>query len=60
MSFTWATDWRGVDDEPRDVHPLSCAVWESNDPCTCVDRRDLTTAQRLDRIHPQPAGEATP
>jgi hypothetical protein len=54
MSYTWATT--SLDDEPRDVHPLSCAVWESNDPCTCAA---LTTAELLDRIHPQPAGETT-
>lgn len=37
MSFTWAADWRG-EDEPVDVHPLSCLIWESPDPvdkCSC-------------------------
>lgn len=23
------------DDELHDVHSLSCAVWTSDDPCTC-------------------------
>lgn len=26
-----------VDDELRDVHSLDCAVWTSDDPCTCND-----------------------
>lgn len=37
MSYTWAADWRG-EDEPRDVHPLSCLIWKSPDPaddCDC-------------------------
>lgn len=54
-------------DEPVDAHDLDCAVWTSDDPldaCTCGADREindprnpalpLTTAQRIDRIHPQP------
>jgi hypothetical protein len=52
MSYTWATTSRGHDDEEGDLNPLSCAVWDSDDPCACVDLRDLTTAERLDLIHP--------
>jgi hypothetical protein len=26
-----------VDGEPQDRHDLRCAVWTSNDPCTCRD-----------------------
>lgn len=57
MSYTWASTSPGHDTEPMDGHPLACAVWDSDDPCPCVDLRDLTTAERLDLIHPQPDGE---
>lgn len=55
-----------VDDEPADTHDLTCAIWVSADPAdTCDCGADdeqhnprspqlLTTAQRLDRIPPEP------
>lgn len=40
------------DHEPQDLHPLSCAIWETSDqPCDCHDTsRRPTTAQRLDQL----------
>lgn len=45
------------DDEPRDTHPLSCAIWAAEDgPCSCAHRRykPLSTADLLDLIFPFP------
>jgi hypothetical protein len=59
-------------DDPVDAHDLDCALWVSHDPldaCTCGADREahdtrspalphLTTAQRLDRIQPEPVALA--
>lgn len=37
------------EDEPRDVHLLSCAVWWSHGVCTCPGAPP-TTAELIDRI----------
>ena len=56
MSNTWAADWRG-EDEPRDVHPLSCSVWNSNDPCTCgAADFEAGVQEKLDRFESYAAG----
>lgn len=33
-----------VDDEPRDVHTLACAVWQSPDPAADCDCQPAFTA----------------
>jgi hypothetical protein len=39
MSYSWTSTGHGfLDDEPQDVHALSCAIWQSPDPaddCDC-------------------------
>jgi hypothetical protein len=44
MSYTWAADWRGEDDEPGPRHDLRCPVLTDPGPvqdpeedCTCRD-----------------------
>lgn len=51
MSLVWAADWRG-EDEPRDVHPLTCKVWTSNDPCNCPTEPafEAGVQEKLDRF----------
>ena len=46
------------EDDPRDVHPLSCAVWNSNDPCDCPADRDFEAGvqAKLDRFESYAAG----
>lgn len=53
MSLVWAADWRG-EDEPRDVHPLSCLIWKSPEPaddCDCGgDAFEAGVQEQVDRF----------
>jgi hypothetical protein len=44
-----------VNDEPTDVHPLTCAVWNSNDDCDCGSFEAGVQA-KLDRFESYAAG----
>lgn len=47
MNFAW-----GADPELKDVHPLSCPVWTSDEPCTCTPKPRVPLLELLEHIHP--------
>lgn len=48
-----------LDDEPCDVHPMSCAVWNSNDDCDCRTAADFEAGvqAKLDQFESYTAGQ---